>query len=272
MRNKLSRWFLSFVAVVCMMTAFSLPVFAQVPDSVNESADAPKEEETEKKEEEKKDEEKKDEKTPPLTPDGNLTLVDDIKTSSDGDKEFLTVVSKNGNYFYIIVDRADNGENNVHFLNLVDERDLMDVIEEGSTPAVSDAPQICSCTEKCADGHVDMDCPVCKNDLTKCKGIKTITATEPEPVEEKKQNTGALLGLIGILLLGAGGAFYFFKFVKPKQAGGNVDELSGLDYDDEDDDEEVEVEILEDEEENAQSFKAKDKQEIIDDLFGGEDE
>lgn len=294
MRNKISRCFLSLVAVVVLMTAFSVPVFAQVPDSVNKSADAAPQEETEKKEEEKKDEEKKEEKTPPLTPDGNLTLVDDIKPTSDGDKQFMTVVSKNGNYFYIIVDRADNGENNVHFLNLVDERDLMDLIEEGTTPAVSEAPQICSCAEKCADGHVDVNCPVCKNDLTKCKGIKAISVEEPEPEQEKTLNVGALAGLIGLLLLGGGGAFYYFKFVKPKQAGRNVDELADLDYDDEDDDDEVETEILEDEDdedEKPQFFKDREKQveayanktsvingeektreEIIDELFGGEDE
>ena len=105
----------------------------------------------------------------------------------------MTVVSKNGNYFYIIVDRADNGENNVHFLNLVDERDQMDLIEEGTTPAVSEAQQICSCTEKCADGHVDVNCPVCKNDLTKCKGIKTISVEEPEPEQEKTESQIALI-------------------------------------------------------------------------------
>lgn len=70
-----------------------------------------------------------------LTPDGNLTLVDDIKTKDTNNKEFLTVVSKSGNYFYIIVDRADNGEMNVHFLNLVDERDLLDLID-GETKEV----------------------------------------------------------------------------------------------------------------------------------------
>ena len=293
MRNKGIRLLLSVMAVVVMMTSFSVPVFAQVPDYVNESADAAPPEDTEKKDEEKKDEEKKEEKTPPLTPDGNLTLVDDIKTTSDGEKQFLTVVSKNGNYFYIIVDRADNGENNVHFLNLVDERDLEDLIEGELTTQVQDAPQICTCAEKCEDGHVDVNCPVCKNDLTKCKGIKTITVEEPEPAQEKKLNVGALAGLILLLALGGGGAFYYFKFVKPKQGSGNVDELSDLDYDDEDDDEEMETEILEDEDEDEkpQFFKDREKavkdygqkvsvidgkemtrEEIIDELFGGEDE
>ena len=46
------------------------------------------------------------EETPPLTPDGNATLVDDY----GGNKQLITVTTKNGNYFYILVDRDDEGE------------------------------------------------------------------------------------------------------------------------------------------------------------------
>lgn len=42
----------------------------------------------------------------PLTPEGNLSLVDDIDGETSEDKQFITVVSKTGNYFYIIIDRA----------------------------------------------------------------------------------------------------------------------------------------------------------------------
>ena len=46
-----------------------------------------------------------EETLPPLTPDGNMNLVDDMVTSSG--KQFITVTTRDGNYFYIIIDRDD---------------------------------------------------------------------------------------------------------------------------------------------------------------------
>ena len=66
----------------------------------------------------------------PLTPEGNMNLVDDISGEASEDKQFIVVQSKGGNYFYIIIDHAAEGENTVHFLNQVDEADLMAIIGE----------------------------------------------------------------------------------------------------------------------------------------------
>ncbi len=52
----------------------------------------------------------------PVTPQGNATLVDDFF----GDKQLITVTTKAGNYFYILIDRAnEDKETAVHFLNQV---------------------------------------------------------------------------------------------------------------------------------------------------------
>lgn len=60
-----------------------------------------------------------------LTPDGNLSLIDDIGSSARSGKQFITVETKNGNVFYLIIDRDDEGEETVHFLNQVVEADLL---------------------------------------------------------------------------------------------------------------------------------------------------
>lgn len=166
----------------------------------------------------------------PLTPDGNMTLVDDIEGDSTEDKQFITVVSKNGNYFYIIIDRAGDGENTVHFLNQVDEADLLALMEEGQAEVI---PIVCSCTEKCQAGAVNTACKLCMTNMGECVG-KVAEPMEPTEPEEPAQqtNVGAILALVLILAIGAGAAAYFLV-MKPKQAKNVPSDLDDFDLEDE---------------------------------------
>lgn len=190
-----------------------------------------------------------------LTPDGNLALIDDIlqveafvsDENERAEKQFITVQSKNGNYFYLVIDRSGYTEN-VYFLNLVDETDLMALMEDGNTekPVAS-----CSCTDKCVVGSINTACEVCRTNMSECTGKEAVVDTEPEPetdgpdgkepADTKTSNSGLLI-VVFLVAAGAGGAIYWFKFrnKEPKNKGGN--DLDDYDFG-QDDAEEEETEI-----------------------------
>ena len=153
-----------------------------------------------------------------LTPDGNLSLIDDIGSSARSGKQFITVETKNGNVFYLIIDR-DDGET-VHFLNQVDEADLLTLM--GDDAPATETPAVCNCKEKCVAGAVNTNCPVCKNNLSECSGKEAVAEPEPEPEQPKKKSGSGLLAVVALLVLAGGGAFAYVKFIKPNRSGVKV--------------------------------------------------
>ena len=221
MKNKkIFNALLTLCAALILMGGFSVTAYAQTPEGQDDATDdsGVVYEEPEKEE--------------PLTPDGNATLVDDF----GGNKQLITVTTKNGNYFYILIDRDDEGENTVHFLNQVDEADLMALIEDGE--AKTEPPAVCNCTEKCEAGAVNTLCPVCSTNMTACSGKAAEPEQgEPEEPTEKKTGTGGLLLFLIVAIAGGGGAFYYFKIMKPKQDVKGGTDLDDFDFDDYDEDE-----------------------------------
>ena len=153
-----------------------------------------------------------------LTPDGNLSLIDDIGNPVTSGKQFITVETKNGNVFYLIIDRDDEGEETVHFLNQVDEADLLTLM--GDDAPAAEAPAVCNCKEKCVAGAVNTNCPVCKTNLSECAGREK--AREPEPEQPKEKSGSGLLAAVALLVLAGGGAFAYVKFIKPNRSSVKV--------------------------------------------------
>lgn len=178
----------------------------------------------------------------PLTPEGNMALVDDIGGEAAEDKQFIVVQSRGGHYFYIIIDNASEGENTVHFLNQVDEADLLSIIEEEEQ-----APAVCSCAEKCVPGAVNTACEICAVNMGECAGKEPEPVAPEEPaepdtppeLEKKGGGTGPLLIVLVLAVAGVGAVAYlkFFKKKAPDTRG--TANLDDYDYgaDDEDEDE-----------------------------------
>ena len=211
MKNKkIIRLFTAALAVALCATAFAVPAFAGGGEGEPYYTETAEPEVTEEPQEETTG--GMEPEGQPLTPEGNATLVDDFY----GDKQLITVTTKAGNYFYILIDRAnEDAETAVHFLNQVDEADLMALMEDGEA---QEAPAVCICKEKCQAGAVNTSCEVCAVNMAECAGAEPEPEPEPEPEAEKSGGMGALALVLVLVVLGGGGAFAYIKFIRPKQA------------------------------------------------------
>ena len=151
-----------------------------------------------------------DEETGALTPEGNLTLVDDYHTSySDGSgQQFITLVSKSGNTFYLVIDRNAKGENTVHFMNLVDEADLLALMEEDAADAYT--------AEKEAAAQAEQDRVKAEEEVKKAAEEAEKAADAPKENKVTKY-AATFLGAIALIALAAGGGFYVFAKQKQKK-------------------------------------------------------
>lgn len=195
-------------------------------------------------------------------------MSSDLLYDKSANKQFITVQTRGGNTFYIIIDYdkpldGDGEQYATYFLNPVDERDLFDLLGDEEIP-----PETCKCTDKCEVGAINISCSVCKSDYEKCIGIehkavapaveegKNLTDNETLKDEPSEQKSSGSTVLIIALVAGAaiaGGVYYYIKVVKGKRSkdsdteffddDGYEDEYINEDNDNEDDVEADESEI-----------------------------
>ena len=199
-----------------------LDASSEVTEPVEETTETPAEEAPEETQSEAPAEENTEAEEPvidrsepvdPLTPDGNMTLVDDVTT---GTKQFLTLTTRDGNFYYLIIDRDKDGNENVHFLNQVDERDLISLMDEDEAKELEE--QLARKAEEEEAAQVAL----------------TLPATEPEPEVELapepekiisiggfKISQKVLVAIVGCLLFIIFGIVAFVKLGKKKKPEAN---------------------------------------------------
>ena len=152
-----------------------------------------------------------DEENGALTPEGNLTLVDDYHTSySDGSgQQFITLVSKSGNTFYLVIDRNAKGENTVHFMNLVDEADLLSLMEEEDADAYT--------AEKEAAAQAEQERKQAEEDAKKAAEEAAASGSEQTGGNKVTKYAATFLGVLALVGLVAGGGIYTFMKQKQKK-------------------------------------------------------
>ena len=154
-----------------------------------------------------------DETSGALTPEGNLTLVDDYHTDySDGSgQQFITLVSKSGATFYLVIDRNAKGQQTVHFMNLVDEADLLALMEEDAADAYT--------AEKEAAAQAEQDKLKAEEEAKKAAEEAEASGSEQTGGNKVTKYAATFLGVLVLVgLVAGGGICTFMKQKQKKQA------------------------------------------------------
>ena len=192
------RFVLGAAGMVLSIFMCAMPVFANVKSEDKQeeaAADVSTETEPEVQEEEVE--------TEPLTPEANLSTVDDINNESDSGKQFMTVTTKQGDIFYIIVDRDNEGSENVYFLNQVDDADLEALTDDGTTDEDAEA-------EEAAKEQAELEAQQDKEAQEKADAEAAAAAETAESDDKGSGNIGGLLVLL-IAGIGAAGGYLWYR-------------------------------------------------------------
>ena len=133
MRNKVVKKLLMLAMVITMLSGTSIatvyananPPAEETTTEVVQETSAETTEDTEKKEDTGRVSGESNNSA--FSTPGNAQLVDDKE--NDDTKQFLTIQTKKGNTFYMVIDRSSNTEN-VYMMSLVDENDLAEFLDE----------------------------------------------------------------------------------------------------------------------------------------------
>ena len=174
------------------------------------------------------------------TPQGAGALLEDV-CANEVNRQFITVQSRGGNVFYIIIDHDRNGQN-VYFLNAVDDFDLLpfsDNFPDGVWEAYEELK------EEAANNAIAAEIEGTEGEGG--DGISTKNSTPETPTGGGNMQTMILVG-IGVAFAGGFAYFKFFKGKKKAVAEPNFEEEDEDDYEEHEMD--IDKEIAENEQED----------------------
>lgn len=168
-----------------------------------------------------------------IRPESNISVVEDVtEPTAKGEREFLIIESRNGHFFYIVIDRSGNSEK-AYFLNQVDEADLIELLKEEGIEKYAE----CNCDKKCINGAVNPECLVCRLDTDDCKGKSATAEKEKSKFSFSGMSNNTFLiigGGIGLLVLGIAYVTLQKSETQPSKPKRKKAQAVRIDYDDDD--------------------------------------
>ena len=167
--------------------------------------------------------------------DGNATLIKSERIVYNSEEmQFIAVTTKDGHVFYVLINySAENGEDNVYFLNRVDDYDLYALLYAGEEDEDGNAkytPEEAMQAAQAANGRVQVDSatavPETEDSTDETAEDEQVTV---QPNATNPNNIYLAVALIALIGVGAGGYFVM------KKRGGKSAVKETVDDDDEDD-------------------------------------